>query len=293
MGVRFAPSPTGAFHIGNLRTAWISFWWAQKLKLPWVVRFEEIDRPRVIYGAQEGQLADMKALGLSPDELVLQSTKTERHWKLFVQAKDQGAVYPCFCSRKEVLEQIASAPHQGTPPYSGRCRSLDSAEWAERSAQLARPSIAWRFKMPDSNGTADFVVARTPTHDRFELKDFVPAYQWACAIDDIDGGYDLLVRAFDLKDSAPQQRAIQRWLVGDTVRYPAIFHTSLVVNNDLSRLEKRTRGVTLAEVLAAGQKPERLVELFAKSFHSKETDFSPSVIFGESDPTITLAQLGL
>jgi hypothetical protein len=83
MGVRFAPSPTGVFHVGNLRTAWISHQWSQKLKLPWVVRFEDIDQPRVIKGSQEKQLADMKSLGLVPDRVYLQSQNRKRHWNLF------------------------------------------------------------------------------------------------------------------------------------------------------------------------------------------------------------------
>jgi len=72
-GVRYAPSPTGRLHLGNLRTAWVSERWARSLSLPWVVRFEDIDRPRVISGSQEQQLADMRALGLKPDVVLVQS----------------------------------------------------------------------------------------------------------------------------------------------------------------------------------------------------------------------------
>src|SRR4051794_30272327 len=124
MSVRFAPSPTGAFHLGNLRTAWISRAWAKHLGLPWVVRFEDIDRPRVVYGAKEGQLSDMAALDLAPDEIVDQSARMDRHWELLQQAVAEGQVYPCHCSRKEILAGLASAPHGKEAIYDGRCRLI-------------------------------------------------------------------------------------------------------------------------------------------------------------------------
>src|SRR6476659_5113424 len=91
--VRFAPSPTGTFHVGNLRTAWVSYRWSRVLRMPWVVRFEDIDGPRVVNGARERQLADMAALGLVPDEILVQSARHERHRALFLRAVADGSVY--------------------------------------------------------------------------------------------------------------------------------------------------------------------------------------------------------
>src|SRR4051794_2163446 len=101
MGVRFAPSPTGLFHIGNFRTAWVSYEWAKMLKLPWIVRFEDIDHPRVVPGAMEKQLEEMAYLGMRPDQTMIQSDFQPRHRYLFETARAQGVVYPCTCSRKE------------------------------------------------------------------------------------------------------------------------------------------------------------------------------------------------
>jgi glutamyl-tRNA synthetase len=289
MGVRFAPSPTGVFHVGNLRTAWISWKWARALGLPWVVRFEDIDAPRVVHGAREAQLGDLAALGLRPDESGLQSERLGRHSAAFALAQNTGQVYPCYCSRKDVrmaLDASASAPHRPDAQYSGRCRALNAAPAHEL------PSLAWRFRNEAVSGCDDFIVGRT---DR-DGKSFVPAYQWACAIDDLDGNYALLVRAHDLAPAAQLQRAIQSWLgraEGRAHLPAAIFHTALVTANDGARLEKRTRGVTLAE-LPSGVGVQELLRRFEASFDVDRflPRYQPGALFGESE-RITLAELGL
>lgn len=300
-GVRFAPSPTGHFHIGNLRTAWISWFWAQKLSVPWVVRFEDIDTPRVLDGARESQLADMAALGLIPDQLFDQSSFRERHLNLFRRAVHEGRVYPCDCSRKEVqsaLAGIASAPHEAQPPvYSGHCRSLA----ADRKLN-AQDTIAWRFRMPDETGNRDFIVARTSVsflnHDRSMVssvtdENFTPAYHWACAIDDYDGGYALLVRSWDLAPALELQRAIHLWLCEiETFRAPAgVFHTSLLVNRDGSRLEKRTKGVRLSELFAQGETSHSILQKFEESFRQPDFVISGSAVWGEPQRKLSLEYL--
>ncbi len=296
-GVRFAPSPTGRFHLGNLRTAWISWRWAQILGRPWVVRVEDIDTPRVLPGARDQQLQDMAALGLVPDVLLVQSEFRSRHWALFIEGVRSSQIYACDCSRKEVasaLAGIASAPHDGRPPvYTGVCRALSARE------MRAADSIAWRFRMNDESGRDDFIIARSGhVLDASGVPDestFVPAYHWACAIDDHDGGYDLLVRSADLAPAAPVQRAIQSWvgrLEGSSCE-PAVFHTSLVVQDDGHRLEKRTRGVTLEELGAKGIHAAKLTQIFEQSFDS--TLFSQAVseqlLVGEANGEIKLSSL--
>ncbi len=271
-GVRFAPSPTGRFHLGNLRTAWISYLWSKTLCVPWVVRFEDIDQPRVVPGAQEQQLEDLRALGLLPDITLVQSNFHERHRALFEMAVQTGDVYACDCSRKDVqlaLRSISSAPNDaGLPTYSGHCRNLSRRELQ------APETIAWRFRMPEQTGRSDFIVARSrPGADSGSPPDaasWVPAYHWACAIDDFDGDYNLLVRSCDLKAAAPLQRAIQEWLskiLGMRLRQPALFHTSLVVQDDGQRLEKRTQGVTLSDLRSLGFSEDKILRLLEQSFN--------------------------
>jgi glutamyl-tRNA synthetase len=287
-GVRFAPSPTGRFHIGNLRTAWVSHLIARHFSLPWVVRFEDIDRPRVLKGALENQLADMKTLGLVPDHVLLQSRFEDRHWELFKSAIEDGAIYACDCSRKEVqaaLEGLASAPHGEVAAYSGHCRPLSKRE------MKSVDSIAWRFKMPAESGVQDFIVARSghalDTNGVPARATFTPSYHWACAIDDFDGHYDWIVRSNDLSHALPLQRAIQTWVATEEmVRFtPApAFHTSLVVQDDGKRLEKRTEGVTLPELISEGLTAKRILTLFEKSF--RVTEFN-----GDSAETVTTLPL--
>lgn len=308
-GIRFAPSPTGRLHIGNLRTAWVSHEFARAWSEPWVIRFEDIDAPRSVPGAREEQLADMVALGLVPDQILIQSEARERHWQTFVRAIGDQRVYPCTCSRKEVreaLERSGSAPHPHTlsgasvPAYSGHCRT------SVPSSGHGLPSLAWRFAVSeDPSGRSDFIVGRSAIEldarrMPANLESFAPAYHWACAVDDWDGNYRLLVRAADLAEVLPQHRAIMAWLAlseGKEPQMPAVFHTSLVTQNDGHRLEKRTKGATLDELAQAGFGLERVRERFKKSWDADCLRFlksgEPGGIFGEKKDTMTLKELGL
>jgi glutamyl-tRNA synthetase len=280
-GIRYAPSPTGTLHLGNLRTAWISALWAKKLGEPWIVRFEDIDLPRVVDGAQEKQLHDLRALGLVPDQVLTQSSFLERHESLMVEGIRMGRIYPCFCSRKEVqtaLLAAASAPHDRPVAYAGACRQRTEFPL------LTKSSIAWRFRSEDPSGAEDFIVARSAPVRSLEdpLADFVPAYHWACAIDDNDGDYRLLVRAQDLADAHPIQSKIREWLADFEKRPPR------------HRLEKRTAGVTLDELMAAGVQPAQIVERFEKTFDHAllERKFAAGESFGEKAPTRRLQEIG-
>lgn len=291
-GVRFAPSPTGKFHVGNLRTAWISYQLAKLYQLPWVVRFEDIDSPRVVAGAREDQTQDLYKLGLKADLELLQSEFRDRHWSTFKRAVDEKQIYACDCSRKEVqaaLSTMASAPHTVAPTYSGRCRTMDGR------VLEASETLAWRFKMDDPSGKDDFIIARTSKElDSKGIPhepSFTPSYHWACAIDDHDGNYDLLVRSSDLRESLAPQRAIQNWL-GRKQSIP-VFHTALVTQNDGRRLEKRTAGVTLLELEEDGIHSQKLIQLFSRSFELKVNSFSIDPMFGEVNQTLSLLQLGL
>lgn len=285
-GVRFAPSPTGTFHLGNFRTAYVSWAWSRALGEPWVVRFEDIDGPRVVAGARDQQLAEMEALGMRADQVVVQSAARAKHWAFFEEAIASEQVYPCACSRKEVLAGLASAPHAEGALYTGKCRDGLSAAATEGR------EIGWRFKQPDPS--RDFLVARTAGVQADE-KSFVPAYPWACAIDDLVGEYTLLVRAWDLSHALGAQREIQKW-ADRSARLPAVFHATLVTANDGSRLEKRTQGVTLKEWIAAGGTAESLAKQLAASIQPGEIEpnqLRPERIWGESRESATLRELGL
>ncbi len=282
MSIRYAPSPTGSLHLGNLRTAWISFQIAKQLQQPWHVRFEDIDTPRVIPQAQQEQLRDLESLGLVPQELSVQSLHRPRHWSCFLRAASESLIYPCFCSRAEVqgeMKSLASAPHHQMAIYSGHCRKLQSVPSA-----YSHRDIAWRFKHTgDESGLSDFIVARTkPIRSFSEQADestFVPSYHWACAIDDHDAQFNWIVRAIDLKQALAPQMLIHQLLQGWELKkwsYPNIFHTALVTQDDGKRLEKRTKGVTLRELMGKGIPAKKIIECFEKNFSISSYKFIKS-----------------
>jgi glutamyl-tRNA synthetase len=132
-GVRFAPSPTGAFHLGNLRTAWFAWRFAQKHSVPLSIRWEDIDRERSKPSWIEIQKNDLKKIGIIWQQEFLQSENHHRHREAFDVALKRGQVYPCFCTRQEVqnaVQALASAPQRAGEQrvYSGACRNLTSAE---------------------------------------------------------------------------------------------------------------------------------------------------------------------
>lgn len=258
---------------------------------------EDIDAPRVVAGAAERQLADLAELGLAPDEVLLQTARRPRHWELFLEAVRVGVVYPCFCSRKDVVDDLshaASAPHGQPPLYSGRCRSRPPGEVPR--AGTRHPTLAWRFRSTaDPNGARDFLVARTgPIREGVPLPEetsFTPSYNWACAIDDQEGRHSLLVRAWDLFHVASQQREIQRWLSDGNVPSPAIFHCALVTGESGERLEKRTRGVTLPELIQARISPQDLARAFEASFAGEARPFAAGELWGERRRALTIGEL--
>lgn len=276
-GVRYAPSPTGILHIGNLRTAWISYQISRALDQPWIVRFEDIDTPRVVKGSQRQQTADFLALGLKPDEIHTQSESYERHVAAFETALAQKRIYACTCSRRELQEalaQAASAPHVRPAAYNGKCRS-----GTEKIPKTDLPKLAWRWRGDDETGAEDVIIGRTlPSGAEFQ-----PSYTWACAVDDSFGKYSILVRAWDLSHVEVEQKKIARWL-NPKQSLAHVFHTALVITDDGRRLEKRTLGVKLAEWITARGSISSITQKLSESLK----DFSAA---GENAREIKLSSL--
>ena len=130
---RFAPSPSGDLHVGNLRTALLAWLFARSTDRGFLMRIEDLDRVRP--GAEERQLDDLRSLGIDWDgEIVRQSDRRARYDDAIDHLTEADRVYPCFCSRREIRD-APSAPH--TPPgsYPGTCRDLTKAERARRAAE--------------------------------------------------------------------------------------------------------------------------------------------------------------
>jgi glutamyl-tRNA synthetase len=246
---RYAPSPTGDLHLGNLRTALLAWLFARSAGGRFLVRIEDLDTSRVRPGAAERQLADLAALGLDWDgEVVHQSRRLDRYGEALGRLQAGGRLYECFCTRAEV-RAAASAPHGPLPEgaYPGTCLRLTDAEREERRAGGRRPALRVRAEAATiafedrvlgtvSSVVDDFVVQRN---------DGAPAYNLAVVVDDAAQGIGEVVRGDDLADTTPRQLFLAR-LLG--LPEPAYAHVPLVLGSDGARLAKRHGGVTLRDV---------------------------------------------
>jgi glutamyl-tRNA synthetase len=244
---RFAPSPTGPLHLGNLRTALLAWLFARTAGSRFVLRVEDLDTGRVRAEHEAGQLADLAALGLDWDgEVVRQSERGE----LYAQALERLDVYPCYCTRAEIRE-AASAPH-GEPAegaYPGSCRELTAAQRVERERAGRPPALRVRA----GGDVDDFVVRRN---------DGAFAYNLAVVIDDAAQGIEEVVRGADLADTTPRQVWLARRL---GLPVPHHVHVALVLGPDGRRLAKRHGAVTLADRAALGEDAAAVRALLARS----------------------------
>ncbi len=274
---RFAPSPTGPLHLGNARTALVSWLAARARSGAYLMRVEDLDAPRVRPGLEARILAELRWLGLDWDEgpdvggsvgPYRQSERLPRYREALARLRGSGTVYPCFCSRAEIAA-AALAPHGPSdegPRYPGTCASLGEDEIARRAAM--RPP-AWRFRVPagevsfedgvhgahavDVAATVgDFVVARA---------DGVPAYQLAVVVDDAAMGVTDVVRGDDLLPSAARQILLYRAL---GLEPPRFAHVPLVVGEDGERLAKRHGALSLGELRERGADPRAVAGLLAE-----------------------------
>ena len=262
MAGRFAPSPTSALHLGNLRTALVAWLAARSSGRAFLLRIEDLDAERVAAAPEVagGQLADLAALGLDFDrEVVWQSQRGA----LYADAVAGLAIYECFCTRREIAE-AASAPHgDGYRPYPGTCAGLTEVERAERR-RVRRPALRVRAGGVTETVTDVIGGAVTGVVDDFVVvrNDGVPAYNLAVVVDDIAQGVDQVVRGDDLLSSSPRQAWLTRQLGGAVPEY---LHVPLVLNAQGKRLAKRDGAVTLAELRRDGASVGSVVSLLAAS----------------------------
>ncbi len=275
---RFAPSPTGPLHVGNLRTALLAWLFARTVGGRFVVRMEDLDGPRVRLDSAGQQLADLRWLGLDWDEgpdlggpfgPYTQSLRTRMYDAALSNLREAGLLYPCYCTRAD-LNRLASAP-QGdeSPAYPGTCRDLSAREIRRRDASGRRSAL--RFRAPETpieftdllTGplvedvaavVGDFVVRRS---------DGVVAYQLAVVVDDALMDITQVVRGADLLGSTPRQLALYAALGYQIPRHFA--HVPLAVDEDGVRMAKRHDSVGLDAMRAEGARPERVLGALAAS----------------------------
>ncbi|MEL7156923.1 MAG: tRNA glutamyl-Q(34) synthetase GluQRS [Actinomycetota bacterium] len=271
---RYAPSPTGRLHLGNLRTALLAWLFARAPGPdgtsggPFRLRFDDLDQAAVRAEHYDSQAADLAAIGLDWDgPIVRQSERVEHYRGALDRLRDLDVLYPCFCSRREIRE-AAQAPNRPLAGhhYPGTCRRLDTAARRARGAEGRRPAWRLRTEQPSYRFVDRLKGPVTVELDDFvvERNDGTPAYHLVTVVDDDALGVELVVRADDLLDSTGRQLLVAE-LLG--CRRAEHAHVPLVLGPDGQRLAKRHGSVTLDERAAAGETPIDVLRTLARSLH--------------------------
>ncbi|MDO4246658.1 MAG: tRNA glutamyl-Q(34) synthetase GluQRS, partial [Deinococcus sp.] len=258
---RFAPSPTGAMHLGNARTALLAWLHSRALGARHLLRFEDLDTGRVRDWAYDLTRRDLEWLGLDWDAEFRQSERLE----VYAAVLPRLETYACTCTRKEIVAAVqdsAGAPHGAELVYPGLCR--------HQPPQPGRPA-AQRWQVPER----EICVTDALTHERLcqflptEVGDFVLrrndgvyAYHFAVVVDDALMGVTDVVRGQDLWTATPRQVALQQTLGVPSPRY---LHVPLMTDFRGERLAKRGGAAPLSQWREQGASPHRLLAALAHS----------------------------
>ncbi len=248
---RFAPSPTGRMHAGNIFAALVAWLVAKAQDGRIILRIEDLDAERSKPEFIDQVQRDFELLGLPWDEgPYFQHDRAEAYQAAFEELVSRNLVYPCFCTRADL--HASSAPHRGEKPvYPGTCRNLSAEERAEKE-KLRSP--ASRLMVPDEDITLVDVIQGLYTQNlKRECGDFLIrrsdgafAYQLAVVVDDAAEGINCVVRGVDLLCSTPQQIYLQQLLGYPSCQYA---HVPLLVSERDRRLSKRDRDASLDALL--------------------------------------------
>jgi glutamyl-tRNA synthetase len=294
--VRFAPSPSGDLHVGNVRTALYDWAFARSTGGTFVLRIEDTDQTRVRPEYIESAMGTLRWLGLDWDEgpgtggpfgPYLQSARLEiyAHWvRRFLSA---GDAYYCYCTQEELAARREAARRAGGPSgYDGHCRQLTPAQVAAYQAEDRQPVV--RFRMPAGSTTFTDLVRGEVTFDHAHVPDFVltradgaPLYTLAVAVDDVLMQITHVVRGEDLLSSTPRQIAVYRAMGVPEAGFPVFAHLPYVLGKDGQRLSKRNGVVSVNWYRDQGFLPEAICNYLAL------LGWSP----GENRESFTLAEM--
>ena len=280
---RFAPTPSGRMHLGNVFAGLIAWLSVKSRGGHMVLRMEDLDTQRTSPEFAEVLRKDLQWLGLTWDlETPPQSGRSAVYDRYFERLRDLDLLYPCYCTRSQLHN--VNAPHlsDGTYVYPGTCRNL-----TEEEQKAFGRAPAWRVKVPDRVWQVDDYVQGLYTENlATDCGDFVVrradgvyVYQLAVTVDDGEAGVTEVVRGMDLLSSAPRQMFLQE-LFG--FPHPAYGHVPMLMAPDGRRLSKRDQDMDLG-YLQERVKPEALIGLLAYSAHliDKLTPISPEELAKE------------
>ena len=232
---RFAPSPTGPLHFGSLAAAVASWLDARAAGGQWLVRIEDVDRPRTVAGADTQILRTLEALGLHWDgEVAYQSRHLDRYDDALERLRASGHVYRCRCSRREIADSAVQGIEGAI--YPGTCRQRQVPAGEPAAERLIAPDDTIQFE-DRVQGSIAQKVAREIGDFVLRRRDGLHAYQLAVVVDDADTGITDIVRGADLLWSTPRQIALQRLLGFATPRY---LHIPVAADRAGEKLSKQT-----------------------------------------------------
>jgi nondiscriminating glutamyl-tRNA synthetase len=282
---RFAPSPTGLLHLGNIRTALFSYLLAKRAGGVYVLRIEDTDTARGDAKYVGALMQDLRWLGLQWDEgpetggphaPYYQSQRAEIYRQYLERLEAAGAAYPCFCTEHELKVERKTQIAAGRPPrYSGKCRALPPAQVAQRRAAGAAATL--RFHVADGR-FVEFVdgVRGAQRFDTSDIGDFVirrsdgtPPFFFSNAVDDALMGVTRVVRGDDHLTNTPRQILLLEAL---GLRIPGYAHIPLVVGADGAPLSKRTGSKSVQQLRAQGFLPLAIDNYLARVGHTYESN---------------------
>lgn len=288
---RFAPSPTGYIHIGNLRTALFSYLYAKSNNGKFLLRIEDSDQERSKPEYIAALIKDFNDLGIKwDDDIVYQSKRIHIYEEFYSQLQQQGIIYRCFCSEEKLALSRKIQLTQGLPPrYQGGCLSLAVEQVQQKIA--SNQSFCWRFKVPkdliiefddlikgkqsfNSNDFGDFVIRR---------QDGAPSFMFCSVLDDVLQGVTQVLRGEDHVSNTPRQILILQAL---GLKPPQYGHFPLLTANDVDnpKLSKRSGSQSIRDFLQAGYLPAAILNYLARLGHS---------YVGQDNSLLTLEQLAI
>ena len=276
--VRFAPSPTGDLHVGNIRTALFDWAYARHTGGKLIFRIEDTDRERVTDEYIARAIETLRWLGLQWDEgpevggqygPYLQSQRLDIYTQWAQTFLKNGDAYNCYCSTEELeARREKQRELNQAPGYDGKCRSLSAAEIAEFEAQGRKPVI--RMRMPDGETRFNDLIRGEVVFEHKYVPDFVlmradgsPLYTLAVAVDDVLMKITHVLRGEDLLSSTPRQIRVYQAMNVKPEDYPLFAHLPFVMGQDNAKLSKRNGEVSIAWYREQGFLPEAICNYLA------------------------------
>lgn len=276
--VRFAPSPTGDLHVGNIRTALFDWAYARHTGGKFIFRIEDTDRERVTDEYIQAAIDTLKWLGLNWDEgpevggangPYLQSQRLEIYKKYSDQFIEDGFAYYCYCSAEELeAEREKQKAANVAPGYAGKCRNISEADMAKYKSEGRKPVV--RMRMPEGSTTFKDAIRGEVTFDHKFVPDFVlvradgsPLYTLAVAVDDVLMNVTHILRGEDLLSSTPRQFQVYRAMGKVEADFPVMAHLPFVMGTDNAKLSKRNGEVSIAWYRDRGFLPEAICNYLA------------------------------